>query len=500
MRGLETSVSKIRGKVLEEVARAAFEADNIPQALEAIPYTISPTDVPVYRENVWRERAIASERVRLAMGLSLRPSDKAVHLTAGFEYSNISEKYYEPPLMQVIPSACDRCDENIYEVSNMCRGCVAHPCEEVCPKGAITKVNGRAYIDQDKCIKCGKCKAICPYDAIAKKERPCSKACGVNAITTDELGRAHIDHDICVSCGQCMVSCPFGAIADKSQIYQMIRCIKEGGNVIAEIAPAFEGQFGSDVTPKQLYGALKDIGFSDVYEVALGADIGAVSEAHHYVNEVVNGDLPFLLTSCCPAWAVLAKNQFPESIENISEELTPMVATARSIKKEHPNSKVVFIGPCAAKKLEASRRTVRSDVDFVITFEELAAIFRAKNIDFDKYEKGRALHNATGAGRGYAVAGGVASAIEQCINEYYPGTPVRIEHAEGLTECKKMLLLAKAGKKDGCLIEGMGCPGGCIAGAGTIAPLKDSKAAVEKTVKDSSTHLPPKDLKDISLD
>ena len=197
---------------------------------------------------------------------------------------------------------------------------------------------------------------------------------------------------------------------------------------------------------------------------------------------------------------MLAKKYFPETIDSISQELTPMVATARSIKKKHPNAKVVFIGPCAAKKLEASRRTVRSDVDFVITFEELAAIFKAKDIDLSSYEKGRSMHDATGAGRGYAVAGGVSHAIEQCINEYYPGTEVKIEHAEGLDECKKMLLLAKAGKKDGCMIEGMGCPGGCVAGVGTIIPIMKAKAAVANTVKESTKKLPPKDLLEIELD
>ena len=304
-----------------------------------------------------------------------------------FEDSNITEKYYEPPLMQVIPSACDMCEDNKVEVSNMCHGCVAHPCMEVCPKDAISMVNGYAFIDQEKCIKCGKCISICPYHAIIKRIRPCAEACGVDAIESDAHGRARINNEKCVSCGQCMASCPFGAIADKSQIFQMIHAIKQGGEVIAEIAPAFEGQFGSGITPAQIKAALKDCGFSDVYEVALGADIGAVSEAHHYVKEVVNGDLPFLLTSCCPAWSMLAKKYFPETIDSISQELTPMVATARSIKKKHPDAKVVFIGPCAAKKLEASRRTVRSDVDFVITFEELDAIFKAKNIDFSKYEK-----------------------------------------------------------------------------------------------------------------
>ncbi|MCD7825431.1 MAG: 4Fe-4S dicluster domain-containing protein [Clostridiaceae bacterium] len=500
MRGISTSISKIREQVLEEVARAAMKPGDVSHELEEIPYRVTPTDVPLYRESIWRERAIAGERVRLAMGLSLRPLDQPVHITEGYEESNITEKYYEPPLMQVIPSACDKCDDNKVEVTNMCHGCVAHPCMEVCPKEAISMVDGRAYIDQEKCIKCGKCIAICPYHAIAKRIRPCAEACGINAIESDEQGRARINNEKCVSCGMCMASCPFGAIADKSQIFQLLRSIGQGDEVIAEIAPAFEGQFGEAITPAQIKEALRDVGFSEVYEVALGADIGAVSEAHHYVKEVLHGDLPFLLTSCCPAWSMLAKKHFPETIDSISQELTPMVATARSIKKKHPESKVVFIGPCAAKKLEASRRTVRSDVDFVITFEELNAIFRAKEIDFEKYEPGRAMHDATGAGRGYAVAGGVSKAIEDCIREYYPDEEVMIEHAEGLAECKKMLLLAKAGKKDGCLIEGMGCPGGCVAGVGTILPINKAKAAVAKSVRESTDKIPPKDLLEIHLD
>ena len=377
MRGIDTPVNQLRRQVFVEVAKVAYESDNVNNDIEAIPYKITPGDEPRFRESIYRERAVASERVRLAMGMCLRPQDKPVHITDGVEESNISEKYYEPPLMQVIPSACNFCEDNKYEVSNMCQGCIAHPCMEVCPRGAISQENGHAIINQSKCIKCGKCKAACPYDAISKKERPCSKACGVKAIGTDDQGRAKIDSNKCVSCGQCMVSCPFGAIADKSQIFQLIRCMKEGGEVIAEVAPAYVGQFGPEATPARVKAALKQLGFSEVHEVALGADIGAVAEAHHFANHVATGELPFLLTSCCPAWSMLAKTQFPDMIESVSSELTPMVATARSIKKKHPNAHVVFIGPCAAKKLEAMRTSVRSDVDFVITFEELSAMFEA---------------------------------------------------------------------------------------------------------------------------
>lgn len=283
MRGLKTPVRYIRRKVFEEVARVGFTStpETLIEDIEEIPYRLVNEETEKYRESVYRSRAIVRERLRLAMGMSLRPEDKPVHLTAGIEESNISAKYYEPPLMQVIPSACASCEEKEYEVSNMCKGCVAHPCKEVCPVGAISMKDGHSFIDQTKCIKCGKCKANCPYDAIAKKERPCQKSCGVNAIVSDKYGRAKIDNDKCVSCGMCMVSCPFGAISDKSQIFQLARALREGGEIIAEIAPAFVGQFGANITPRNIKAALQELGFKEVYEVALGgrywSDFGSAS-------------------------------------------------------------------------------------------------------------------------------------------------------------------------------------------------------------------------------
>jgi len=482
MRGIDTPVRQRRRTVFKEVANLAYNSTNLKDDMEALPYKIVDYDESEYWESVYRDRAIIRERIRLAMGMSLRPENRnrPGHLTEGVEESNIDEKYYEPPLMQVIPSACNACPENEYLVTNACMGCVAHPCQVVCPQNAIHFVNGKSVIDQEKCIKCGKCKAICPYDAITHKERPCKAACGIGAIKSDAKGRATIDNDMCVSCGQCMVSCPFGAIADKSQIFQLIKAMKSGRKIIAQVAPAFVGQFGPKVTPEIFKTALKELGFFEVYETAIGADLGCIAEAEHYVKEVASGKQAFSLTSCCPSWSVMAKNLFPETIDKISNELTPMVATARIIKQEHPDASVVFIGPCASKKLEASRRTVRSDVDFVITFEELTGMFEAKGILLEEIKAMDEMHDATAAGRGYGVAGGVASAIEECIKKYYPGTEVKIEHAESLAECKKMLLLAKAGKKNGCLIEGMACPGGCIAGAGTNIALPQAMKEVAK--------------------
>ena len=502
MRGIDTPVRQRRRRVFKEVANLAYNSTNLKDDMEALPYKIVDYEESEFWESVYRDRAIIRERIRLAMGMSLRPENREHpgHLTQGLEESNIDEKYYEPPLMQVIPSACSACESNKYEVSNMCRGCVAHPCLLTCPKGAISMVNGKSFIDQDKCIHCGRCKAVCPYDAIAHKERPCERACGVKAIESDEQGRASINQDKCVSCGMCMVSCPFGAISDKSQIFQLAHALREGTEIIAEVAPAYINQFGEDVTPGKFRSALTQLGFSNIYEVALGADIGCISEAHHYATEVATGNLPFLLTSCCPSWSVMAKKYFPVMIDNISQELTPMVATARIVKKEHPNTKVVFIGPCASKKLEAMRHSVRSDVDFVITFEELWGLFDARDIIPSACEDiPEETQTATAAGRGYAIAGGVAGAIEACLKEYYPDVPVHIEHAESLAECKKVLTLAKAGKIKNCMIEGMACPGGCIGGAGTNAGFAKTSKALKKYVDGSDPKIPSQELENLEL-
>lgn len=501
MRGTNTQIAILRREIFKEVARVAYDSEDttMRRDLEEIPYKLSPDDNPRYRESIYRERAIASERVRLAMGMSLRPNDKPVYATSGLSKSNISDKYYEPPLMQVIPSACEACEEDVFVVSDQCRGCIAHPCVGACPVGAVSMVNGKSFIDKEKCIRCGKCKKECPYDAIVHRKRPCAQACGVRAIKSDKLGRAKIDTDICVACGQCMVACPFGAVADKSQIFQLIRAIRSGDYVVAAVAPSIVGQFGENIDLGQIRAGLLELGFKEMHEVAMGADVGAATEARHFANEVATGELPFLLTSCCPSWAMLAKKQFPDIIDKVSNALTPMVNTARSLKKKNPDARVVFIGPCASKKLEAGREKIRSDVDFVITFEELAAMFDARDVDLSKFESGTFEAEATAAGRGYACAGGVAGAIKECIEKYYPELEVKTEHADGLEGCRKILLLAKAGKKNGYLIEGMGCPGGCVGGAGTCMPIIKASAEISKIVDNTEKKIPNKELSDIKL-
>ena len=481
MRGFYTPVTKIRRQVFTEIAKLAYSGQDL-SYIEELPYKIIPGEVAKYRDSVFIERAIVGERLRLAMGLPLRNVNEPQPVAKGIEECAIPEKFYEPPLINVISFACNAC-KSIVEVTDQCQGCLAHPCTSVCPVKAVSIVDGHSHIDHDKCIKCGRCRDNCPYGAIIKHDRPCAAACGMDAIESDELGRAKINYDKCVSCGMCLANCPFAAIADKSQIFQLITAIKNGEEVYAEIAPAFVGQFGPLATPEKVFQGIRDLGCRDVYEVAIGADVGAVAEAHHFAHKVATGEDPFLATSCCPSWSMMAKKLFPDQAPYVSSALTPMVATARLIKKEHPNAKIVFIGPCAAKKLEAQRRSVRSDVDFVITFEELMGMFIAKDIDFaaDIPEKeDKPLDQATANGRGYAISGGVAEAICQQVHELYPEVEIPVDHAEGLRECRKMLTLAKAGKRKGYLLEGMGCPGGCVAGAGTILPINKAQVAVRQ--------------------
>ena len=469
MRGIPSLITDIRKNVFTEVAKMAYSGGDYTKA-EDLPFVIVPGDQPLHRESIFLERAIAGERVRLAMGLSLQPVQSRRLITEGMDNAAIAEQYYEPPLVNIIPYACHGCPTNSYKVTAHCQNCLAASCRKVCPKGAISFVNGRSYIDEEKCIKCGKCQKACPYNAIIHLERPCQAACGMDAIVSDEHGRATINQDKCVSCGMCLVSCPFGAIVDKGQIFQVIQSILKGDQVIAIVAPAFAGQFGKNATPERFTTAMKTLGFDRVTEVAVGADMCTIEEAKDFLEKVPSQQ-NYMATSCCPAWHSMIYKLFPSETDKISMTLTPMVFTARLMKQQHPGCKVVFVGPCAAKKLEAIRSDIRSDVDFVLTFEELQGMFQAKDIDFDTVEEGDTLNQASAYGRGFAVSGGVAQAVTDLIHKENPEMEIKTARAEGLRECRKLITLAKAGKYDGYLLEGMACPGGCVAGAGTLLPV-----------------------------
>lgn len=465
----DTKVQQLKYKVLKEVAKHAYE-DRLLECYNDIPGKIVPGPKPTMRCCVYKERAIVSERIKLAIG-----GDK--------DNSNIVE---------VIDIACDECPIESYQVTAACRGCIAHRCEEACPVNAITfDKDQKAHINTDKCIKCGRCASVCPYSAIADKKRPCEKACKVKAISMDKNNIATIDNSKCINCGACVYQCPFGAIVDKSFILDAIKLIKDSKNnqkykVYAIVAPSVSSQF-TYAKLGQVISAIKLLGFYSVVEVALGADIVAYTEAKELV------DKEFLISSCCPSFVKYIHNEFPNLVQNISHNLSPMATIAKYIKDSDPTGKIVFIGPCISKKMEAQKDEVKEYVDCVLTFEELQALIDSRNIEIDKLPED-VLDNASYFGRIFARSGGLSDAVEEALKEQevtdFQYKPIA---CDGIEECRTALLKANKKVLAENFIEGMACIGGCIGGAGclTHGPKdkkevdKYGKEAFEKTIKNS---------------
>jgi [FeFe] hydrogenase (group B1/B3) len=482
MRGVFTTIKFLRNEIFKNISVAAYEGWSKEQ-IEAIPFQMIEEGKPLYRDTIEREREIIRARIKLAMNMELGTRFEASFIDEDLEA--LKTKKVGHDLISVIPMACEACAEKSFFVTNACRGCLAHPCVEVCPVKCVSMQNGQAFIDQEACVKCGRCDDVCPYGSIVKNERPCNAACGVNAFTKDDQERAVIITEKCVSCGMCMVSCPYGAIMDKSEIYQLVEAFKSPEEVCAIIAPAFVGQFGDKVSPEQVVEGLLSLGFDDVREVAYGADITTVDEARHFLKHVPV-DQPFLATSCCPAWLKVAQKELGDKKYCVSDSSSPMVETANFLRKQFPKTRIVFVGPCSAKKFEAAYMDVHKNVDFVLTYEEINSMFIARGIELSKLTPTKTLNHASVDGRGFAISGGVLNAVENVIRRLDPDRVVKVERAETLSSCKKMLLLAKAGKKDGYLLEGMACPGGCVGGAGTI--IHQTKAAANVTTFSRSSN------------
>jgi [FeFe] hydrogenase (group B1/B3) len=468
IRKFDTKVQYLKYKVLREVAKQAF-AGTLPYNVLDIPKIIVPGKTPTMRCCVYKERAILAERVKLAMGGNKE----------------------NPNVIEVIDIACDECPAAGYEVTDSCRGCLAHRCEDVCKRGAISfDHNHVAHIDKSKCVECGQCAKVCPYSAIQNRKRPCQNACKVKAIKINEENAAAIDNEKCISCGACVYQCPFGAIMDKSYILNVIDMLKKSkagkcGNVYAVVAPSISSQFVYAKLP-QVVSGLKELGFHTVIEAALGADMVAVEEAKELAEK------GFLTSSCCPAFVKFIKTQFPQMAEHISHNMSPMGVIARYIKETDKDAKVVFIGPCTAKKAEFQLEGVREYVDSVMTFEELAALFDSCEIDLaslpDSY-----LDNASYFGRIFARSGGLSDAVAESLKEQGIDFEAKPERCDGIEACKMALLKASKGVLNANFIEGMACMGGCIGGAGCLTHGEKNKLevdaygreALEKTILDA---------------
>jgi len=456
MRKFDTKVQHLKYKVLREVAKQAWN-DTLLDNIMEIPKKIVPGKTSTMRCCVYKERAILGDRVKLAMG-----GDKE-----------------KPNVIEVIETACDECPMGGYEVTNSCRGCLAHRCEDVCPRGAISFDHDHvAHIDKSKCVDCGACAKVCPYTAIVNRKRPCENACKIKAIYMNENKAAAINNDKCIACGACVYQCPFGAIMDKSYILDVIDILKKSENnqkykVFAVIAPSISSQFRY-AKLGQVISGLKELGFHTVVEAALGADMVAHAESKELAEK------GFLTSSCCPAFVDYIGKFFPDLLEFVSHNLSPMATIAKYIKEHEAPCKVVFIGPCTAKKAEVQKESVRPYVDVAMTFEELQALFDSKDLEITELEED-VLDNASYFGRIFARSGGLSDAVAQGLKEHgIEDFQLKALPCDGIEACRTALLKKSKNVLDANFIEGMACSGGCIGGAGCLTHGDKNKAEVDK--------------------
>lgn len=456
MRKFDTAVQYLKYKVLREVARQAWN-DTLIENVMDIPKTIIPGKTPTMRCCVYKERAILSERVKIAMG-----GNKD-----------------NPNIIEVIDIACDECPAAGYEVTDSCRGCLAHRCENACKRGAISfDHNHVAHIDKTKCVECGQCAKVCPFTAIVNRKRPCQNACKIKAISINKDNAASIDNSKCIRCGACVYQCPFGAIMDKSfmiNVIDLIKASEKGKNykIYALVAPSISSQF---VYAKlgQVVSGLKELGFHTVIEAALGADMVSYAESKELAEK------GFLTSSCCPAFVSYVKSVFPDLVPFVSHNLSPMATIAKYIKDTTENAKIIFIGPCTAKKAEVQLDSVRPYVDAVLTFEELQALFDSRDIDITSLPEDL-LDNASYYGRIFARSGGLTDAVIQALKEHgIDDFELKPCTCDGIEECRMALLKKSKNVLDANFIEGMACVGGCIGGAGCLTHGEKNKAEVDK--------------------
>jgi len=455
----------LKREILVRVIKA-FLKDNFEENVRAIPYDMRPKGCEVpFRCCVYKERAIIKDRAIAGLGISIEDDDEKTLLST-YAKQAIEREQPDENVLTVLEAACKGCVPSRVFVTNLCQGCVARPCINSCGFGAISIVNGKSIIDGEKCKGCMKCVKVCPYSAIVKIKVPCEDSCPVGAIAKDENGYAKIDFEECISCGKCVSACPFGAVHEKSQIIDVLKEIKAGKNVIAMVAPAIMGQL--PCTAEQLHTAIKKTGFSHVYEVAQGADVTTKNEAVDFV-ERMEGGAEFMTTSCCAGYNELITKQLPEIKPFVSHTKTPLYYTAEIVKKEHKDSVTVFFSPCVAKKKEAQQNP---NVDYVLNFEELGALFIALKIELAACEETEFKAQASKEGRNFALSGGVAKAVEALIDE---DMILKAHHINGLSKetIRELKKYAKTGVCEfGNLIEVMSCEGGCIAGNATINSLK----------------------------
>ncbi len=452
----------------------AFDAGTLRGEIDSIPVKLRPKNEPSSRCCVYHDRAVLKYRLMALLGYSIEDESEEAKTLASYlndvvrEVAEGRDPYadlaHRMAPLSVCGPACSGCPDAKVVTTENCRGCFARPCMYNCPRKAVSIVGGRSVIDQSLCIKCGKCVAACPYHAIVKTTVPCEDACPVGAIKKNEFGVAQIDFDKCIYCGKCFNQCPFGAVMERSQLVQILLAMKRGDKLCAMVAPAAAKQFPGSI--EQLLTACKKAGFTDVMEVALGAEKTTRHETHEFIERFEKDPKVVMTTSCCPAWVNLVAKHMPEHIEKVSLTPSPMVYSRELVKAKDPEMKTVFIGPCVAKRSEARRK----DVDFVLSFEELGSIFEARDIDVAACEAYPVARPAEATARNYSHSCGVTEAVLAEATAHIPDFKLNSKQINGIDKKSvTMIKLLLTGKVPTNFVEVMACPGGCENGPCSIA-------------------------------
>lgn len=464
----------VRRELLTRIAKLIKEGE-LELKIDRIPLEMSPKERNARRRCcIYKERAVVKYKMMPILGLT--PDEEVDELTPLSEYVKTSCERTEPKnqILTVVDEACTACVKANYVVTNLCKGCVASPCKMNCPKNAISfKYNGQAIIDSEKCVNCGICKKACPYHSIVYVPVPCEEACPVGAITKDECGIEHIDDSKCIYCGKCVNACPFGSIFEVSHVIDIFKKMKNADTTfIALPAPSLMAQYDQDTA--RVITALKKLGFHDVVEVAKGAMITTTNEAHELKEKLDEGQ-KFMTTSCCPGYVEAVEKHIPQMKPYVSTTDTPMYYAAEIARKMYPDAKIVFIGPCIAKRKEARQDP---NVDYVMTFEELDSFFEGYGIDVASCEAAE-MDNLTRESREFARSGGVTAAVQA------EGLQIDVKaiQVDGIN--KKSIAMMKSyarGKLTGNFVEVMACEGGCIAGPSAHEELAKSRRYFKKAI------------------
>ncbi len=476
----DATLVRLKHRIMEDVARLAWEGKLDAENKQELIYTIIPGPMATYRCCVYKERELVKQRIRLS------------------EARNPDGTTDSENIVQVIRPACEECPLSAYTVTDNCRLCMGKACINSCKFGAISIGENRTRIDPNKCKECGMCAKACPYGAIAHLVRPCKKACPVGAITYDDNGICMIDEKKCIQCGHCIHSCPFGAIGSKTYLVNIINDIRAGKEVYAMVAPATEGQFGGDITMKSMKEAFLKMGFADMVEVGLGGDMTAAYESLEWAEAKEKGEK--MTTSCCPAFMNMIKKHFPKQYaENVSQTVSPMCAISRYLKTLHPGCVTVFLGPCIAKKSEAADKSIPGNADYAITYGEFRALLRSKNIDLVKEDN--SYQESSIWGKRFATSGGVAAAVLECMKERGQDiSDIKFVQVAGGQECKTTLTMLKAGRLKEDFVEGMICEGGCVGGPSKHRSEIEIKKAREGLLKLADGRKVLENIKDYPMD